>query len=65
MGFYVRILISIISNPQSSILILCFVCCTPEKLYIFRVHVLREGVWVIWFGLEFLYNYGKLSTDLK
>ena len=45
MGFYVRILISIISNPQSSILILCFVCCTPEKLYIFRVHVLREAVY--------------------
>ena len=22
-----------------------------------------EGVWVIWFGLEFLDNYGKLSTD--
>ena len=25
-------------------------------------HLRGEGVWVIWFGLEFLDNYGKLST---
>ena len=25
-------------------------------------HLTGEGVWIIWFGLEFLDNYGKLFT---
>ena len=37
-GFYVRILISIMSNPQSSIVILCF-CMLHVKSYIFSVRV--------------------------
>ena len=35
-----------------------FVFLGPTIFY----HLRGEGVWVIWFGLEFLDNYGKLST---